>query len=86
MVSPPAPEHIVKKLPNHIQRYLSSLTPDKALAFAKRDIEKASVASDADPELYAPLFRNISTFKRLVYGVKCNLPPRVNGKVQKKTL
>ncbi|XP_011081309.1 probable glycosyltransferase At5g03795 [Sesamum indicum] len=64
MVSPPAPQHIVKKLPNHIQKHLSSLTPDKALAFAKRDIENASVTSDDDPELYAPLFRNISTFKR----------------------
>ncbi|KAK6157955.1 hypothetical protein DH2020_005269 [Rehmannia glutinosa] len=64
VVSPPSPPHIVKKLPRNLERYLWSLTPDEALAFAKRDIENASLASDDDPELYAPLFRNISTFKR----------------------
>ncbi|KAL3645250.1 hypothetical protein CASFOL_010430 [Castilleja foliolosa] len=63
ILSPPPPP--LKKLPRHLERYISSLTPDEALAFAKRDIENASFAiNDDDPELYAPLFRNISTFKR----------------------
>ncbi|KAI3468977.1 hypothetical protein Pfo_025640 [Paulownia fortunei] len=64
MVSPPSSPRIIKNLPSHLERYLSSLTSDEALSFAKRDIENASLASDNDPELYAPLFRNISTFKR----------------------
>ncbi|KAL6509504.1 hypothetical protein OROGR_022814 [Orobanche gracilis] len=62
MVSPPSSPR--KKLPHHFERQLLSLTPDEALAFAKIDIENASLSSEDDPELYAPLFRNISTFKR----------------------
>ncbi|KAG8374700.1 hypothetical protein BUALT_Bualt10G0023300 [Buddleja alternifolia] len=63
-ITPPSSPYIIKKLPRRVERYLSSLTPDEALAFAKRDIENASLSSDDDPELYAPLFRNVSTFKR----------------------
>ncbi|KAL3818239.1 hypothetical protein ACJIZ3_004144 [Penstemon smallii] len=61
IVPPPPP---LKRLPRHLERYLSSSAPDEVLAYIKRDIENASLASDDDPELYAPIFRNISTFKR----------------------
>ncbi|KAL0372999.1 UNVERIFIED_CONTAM: putative glycosyltransferase [Sesamum calycinum] len=54
----------VKNLPSRIERYLRSLTPNEALAFIKRDIDNAPLVSNDDPELYEPLFRNISTFKR----------------------
>ncbi|CAI9775565.1 unnamed protein product [Fraxinus pennsylvanica] len=62
MDTPPSPPYIVRKLPDHL-RHVLSLTPDEALAFAKREIENAPIVSE-DPELYTPLFRNISTFKR----------------------
>ncbi|KAL1558922.1 putative glycosyltransferase [Salvia divinorum] len=64
MLSPPSPPQTVTKLPHQLEIYLSPLTPDETLALVKRDIEYSSLASDDDPELYAPLFRNISTFKR----------------------
>ncbi|KAL7123443.1 hypothetical protein ACP275_01G104900 [Erythranthe tilingii] len=62
--SPPSPPHVVRNIPIRLKRYLWSLKPDEALAFIKRDIENASLAEDDDAELYAPLFRNFSTFKR----------------------
>ncbi|CAA2987693.1 probable glycosyltransferase At5g25310 [Olea europaea subsp. europaea] len=62
-VSPPFSPSPVQKMANNPLRYLSSSTPDEALAFAKRETENAPLVSD-DPELYAPLFRNVSTFKR----------------------
>ncbi|KAL2472067.1 Exostosin family protein [Abeliophyllum distichum] len=62
MDTPPSPPYIVRKLPDHL-RHVLSLTPDEALAFAKKEIENAPLVGE-DPELYAPLFRNISTFKR----------------------
>lgn len=59
------PSSPINKLPKHLEKYIFPLTPDEALAFAKRDIKNASlVEDDADPELYAPLFKNISTFRR----------------------
>ncbi|KAL2545290.1 Exostosin family protein [Forsythia ovata] len=61
--SPPSSPPPVRNMANHVPRHLSSLTPDEALAFAKRNIENAALVGD-DPELYAPLFRNVSTFKR----------------------
>ncbi|MQL80259.1 hypothetical protein Taro_012704 [Colocasia esculenta] len=45
------------------KRPLSSLSPDEALAYAKSEIERSPLVSD-DPELHAPLFRNVSVFKR----------------------
>ncbi|XP_039142617.1 probable glycosyltransferase At5g03795 [Dioscorea cayenensis subsp. rotundata] len=39
------------------------LTKDRELIYAKREIGRAPLVSD-DPELYAPLFRNLSVFKR----------------------
>ncbi|PIN19949.1 Acetylglucosaminyltransferase EXT1/exostosin 1 [Handroanthus impetiginosus] len=79
MVSPSSPPRILKKLPSHIERYISSLTPDEALAFAKRDIENSSLPSDDDPELYAPLFQNISTFKRSYEWMELLLKPHLTG-------
>ncbi|CAH9079928.1 unnamed protein product [Cuscuta epithymum] len=48
---------------NHMLRYITSLTPDEGLEYAKKEIEHAQLVDD-DPDLYAPLFRNVSTFKR----------------------
>lgn len=45
------------------QRYIASLPPDEALAYAKREIENAPLVTD-DQDLYTPLFRNVSVFKR----------------------
>ncbi|OAY80119.1 putative glycosyltransferase [Ananas comosus] len=39
------------------------MSPDEALAYAKKEIENAPLVVD-DPDLYAPLFRNVSAFKR----------------------
>lgn len=44
-------------------RYTESLKPDEALLYAKKEIEKASIVTN-DPDLHAPLFHNVSSFKR----------------------
>ncbi|PHT26794.1 hypothetical protein CQW23_33592 [Capsicum baccatum] len=56
IIFPPPPV-----VPDHLQRSIAALKP--TLAYAKREIEKAPLVTD-DPDLYAPLFRNISVFKR----------------------
>ncbi|XP_060211118.1 probable glycosyltransferase At5g03795 [Lycium barbarum] len=58
LIYPPPPA-----VPDHLQRFIASLEPNEALAYAKSEIEKAPLVTD-DPDLYAPLFRNISIFKR----------------------
>ncbi|KAK4363320.1 hypothetical protein RND71_018561 [Anisodus tanguticus] len=60
VISPPSP---VRKVSNHMLTHIASLTPDEALAYAKREIENAPLVTD-DQDLYSPLFRNVSTFKR----------------------
>ncbi|MCD7450475.1 hypothetical protein HAX54_006546 [Datura stramonium] len=60
LISPPSP---VRNVSNHMLRYIASLTPDEALAYAKREIENAPLVTD-DQDLYTPLFRNVSVFKR----------------------
>ncbi|PIA35561.1 hypothetical protein AQUCO_03500134v1 [Aquilegia coerulea] len=40
-----------------------SLPSDKTLLYAKKELEHAPIVAD-DPDLYAPLFRNVSIFKR----------------------
>ncbi|XP_038987629.1 probable glycosyltransferase At5g03795 [Phoenix dactylifera] len=40
-----------------------SMSPDEQLRYAKMEIENAPLVVD-DPELFAPLFRNVSVFKR----------------------
>ncbi|XP_009783538.1 putative glycosyltransferase At5g25310 [Nicotiana tabacum] len=59
-ISPPSP---VNNMSNNLPRYISSLTPDEALAYAKREIENAPLVTD-DQGLHTPLFRNVSAFKR----------------------
>ncbi|PHU08426.1 hypothetical protein BC332_20286 [Capsicum chinense] len=54
----------VRNSSNHMLRYIASLTPDEALAYAKREIENAPLVTD-DHDLYTPLFRNVSMFKRI---------------------
>ncbi|CAA6673566.1 unnamed protein product [Spirodela intermedia] len=49
--------------PSDSLRPLWSLPPDEALAYAKSEIERAPLISD-NSNLYAPLFRNVSTFRR----------------------
>ncbi|KAL7150051.1 hypothetical protein ABFS83_05G082200 [Erythranthe nasuta] len=53
-----------KKESKQRRRYQLPLKPNEVLIFVKRDIENAPLEINDDPELYAPLFRNISTFKR----------------------
>lgn len=50
-------------IPPRMQRFIWSLSPNDALIYAKREIEHAPVVID-DPYLSAPIFRNISVFKR----------------------
>ncbi|KAK4729046.1 hypothetical protein R3W88_022034 [Solanum pinnatisectum] len=57
------PSSPVGKVSNHMLRYIASLTPVEALAYAKREIENAPLVTD-DQDLYTPLFRNVSVFKR----------------------
>lgn len=63
VISPSSP---VRNVSNHMLRYIASLTPDEALAYAKREIENAPLVTD-NQDLYTPLFRNISVFKRLTF-------------------
>lgn len=56
----------VRNMSNHMLRYIASLTPDEALAYAKQEIENAPLVTD-DQDLYTPLFRNVSVFKRLTF-------------------
>ncbi|KAF3660488.1 putative DNA mismatch repair protein MSH4-like [Capsicum annuum] len=58
IIFPPPPV-----VPDHVQRSIAALKPNEALAYAKSEIEKAPLITD-DPDLYAPLFRNVSVFKR----------------------
>ncbi|XP_010258844.1 PREDICTED: probable glycosyltransferase At5g03795 isoform X2 [Nelumbo nucifera] len=55
--------NIRKETSDEPKRYLWSSPPDEALLYAKKEIEHAPVVAD-DPDLYAPLFRNVSIFKR----------------------
>jgi hypothetical protein len=61
VLPPPPPPR--KTLPYHLQRYIWSLSPNEALVYAKKEIEHAPVVVD-DPDLFTPLFQNVSVFKR----------------------
>lgn len=50
-------------LPPRPEAPLWSTSADEELIYAKKEIANATLASD-DPDLYAPLFRNVSVFKR----------------------
>ncbi|XP_013620161.1 PREDICTED: probable glycosyltransferase At5g03795 [Brassica oleracea var. oleracea] len=56
---PPAPRHVLSSL----ERRALSLPPKEALAFAKLEIQRAPEVEN-DTELFAPVFRNLSIFKR----------------------
>ncbi|KAF2540262.1 hypothetical protein F2Q68_00030463 [Brassica cretica] len=56
---PPAPRHVLSSL----ERRALSLPPKEALAFAKLEIQRAPEVVN-DTELFAPVFRNLSIFKR----------------------
>ncbi|XP_014510406.1 probable glycosyltransferase At5g25310 [Vigna radiata var. radiata] len=45
------------------QKHIWLLPPNEALVLAKREIDHAPSVNE-DPDLYAPIFRNISVFKR----------------------
>jgi hypothetical protein len=42
------------------------LSPTEALVYARKEIDHATFVNE-DPNLYAPLFRNVSVFKRYSY-------------------
>ncbi|KAL1828483.1 hypothetical protein DCAR_0207707 [Daucus carota subsp. sativus] len=52
-----------KTLTHSSLRYTESLKPGEALLYAKKEIEKASIVKN-DRNLHAPLFHNVSSFKR----------------------
>ncbi|XP_050265167.1 probable glycosyltransferase At5g03795 [Quercus robur] len=60
---PPPPPPPRKTIPSHLQRYIWSLSPNEALVYAKKEIEHAPMVVD-DPDLFTPLFQNVSVFKR----------------------
>lgn len=57
-----------------IQRYISKLTTGEALLFAKKEIEHAPIIT-RDPDLYAPVFRNLSIFKRYIFIIRTSMQP-----------
>ncbi|CAO2819489.1 unnamed protein product [Amaranthus hypochondriacus] len=59
LVPPPTP----KTPPTSLQRYVWSLPPNEALRYAKAELKNAPVVTN-DSELYAPIFKNVSMFKR----------------------
>ncbi|XP_058086830.1 probable glycosyltransferase At5g03795 [Magnolia sinica] len=48
---------------SHSGKPIWSMSPDQALLYVKKEIENAPAITD-DPDLHAPIFRNISVFKR----------------------
>ncbi|XP_068316820.1 probable glycosyltransferase At5g03795 [Pyrus communis] len=63
-VTPPPPPPPYPKVPHRLQKFIWSLTPNEALVYAKKEIEYAPAITEDDPDLYAPIFRNVSVFKR----------------------
>ncbi|XP_010104876.2 probable glycosyltransferase At5g03795 [Morus notabilis] len=61
-ISPPPPPSR-RSVPYRLQKFIWSLKPNEALEYARKEIERAPLVTD-DPELYAPLFLNVSMFKR----------------------
>ena len=49
----------------YFQRYIWSLSPNEALAYAKKESKHAPMVVD-DPDLFTPLFQNVSVFKRYI--------------------
>ncbi|XP_008238441.1 PREDICTED: probable glycosyltransferase At5g03795 [Prunus mume] len=62
VVPPPPPPR--RTVPSHMQKFIWSLTPKEALVYAKKEVEHAPAVMEDDPDLYAPIFRNVSVFKR----------------------
>ncbi|XP_018481902.1 probable glycosyltransferase At5g25310 [Raphanus sativus] len=56
---PPVPRHVLSSS----ERHAISLSPKEALGFAKLEIQRAPDVVN-DTELFAPVFRNLSVFKR----------------------
>lgn len=61
---PPPPPPPRKTVPTRLQRKIWSLPPNEALLYAKKEIEHAPPMVDDDPDLFSPLFKNVSVFKR----------------------
>ncbi|XP_050376179.1 probable glycosyltransferase At5g25310 [Argentina anserina] len=61
VLPPPDPPSV--PVPYRLQKFISSLTPHEALVYAKKEIAHPPEVID-DPDLYAPVFRNLSVFKR----------------------
>lgn len=61
-ISPPPPP-LYANWSKDLLKHIWSMTPHDALVYARREIENAPLVHD-DPDLHAPLFHNVSTFKR----------------------
>ncbi|KAL3499622.1 hypothetical protein ACH5RR_038715 [Cinchona calisaya] len=62
ITTPPSPPSYAN-MSKEILRQIWSLQPREGLEYARREIDNAPLVQD-DPDLYAPLFHNVSTFKR----------------------
>ncbi|KGN50275.1 probable glycosyltransferase At5g03795 [Cucumis sativus] len=60
ILTPPPPP---RRPPSALERHVWSLKPVEALAYAKEELKHAPTVID-DADLYAPLFLNVSIFKR----------------------
>ncbi|KAK7251776.1 hypothetical protein RIF29_35287 [Crotalaria pallida] len=61
IISTPSPP--LGFVPSHNQTHIRLLPPHEALVYAKKEIDHALSLNEV-PDLYAPLFRNVSVFKR----------------------
>ncbi|CDP09990.1 unnamed protein product [Coffea canephora] len=62
ITTPPSPPSYAN-MSKEVLRQIWSLTPHEGLVHARKEIENAPLVQD-DPDLYAPLFHNVSSFKR----------------------
>ncbi|GAB2300842.1 hypothetical protein Dimus_034876 [Dionaea muscipula] len=61
IIPPPPPPP--RTPPSPFQRYIRSMLPNEALLYAKKELLRPPVAT-IDSDLYAPIFKNVSVFKR----------------------
>ncbi|KAL6615661.1 hypothetical protein ACP70R_037931 [Stipagrostis hirtigluma subsp. patula] len=74
--SPPPPPPPAARPRKREQPSYWRMAPEEALRYAKKEIRDASPVAD-DPDLYAPLFKNVSQFKRTNDGRRpiFHMPP-----------
>ncbi|KAL6842631.1 hypothetical protein ACP4OV_027475 [Aristida adscensionis] len=62
VLSPPPPPSLPAVMPRKREPSYWRMAPEEALRYAKKEIHNAEPVVD-DPDLYAPLFKNVSQFK-----------------------